>query len=85
MPHVNNQGVRICNGLQSKPVGPAIIAFSGPHYVHLSPTSGPHYLPSEPAIIRLGLQSIASGQDYLQLNSATRRPASPAPRALLSW
>ena len=31
-----------CNGLQSKWVRPAISAFSGPHSLHLSPTSGPH-------------------------------------------
>src|SRR5437016_6242963 len=34
----------ICNGLQSKRAGPAITAFLGPHYLHLSPMSGPHYL-----------------------------------------
>src|SRR5262249_2832137 len=32
-----------CSGLQSKLAGTAISAFSGPHYVHLSPCSGPHY------------------------------------------
>src|SRR6266849_11036245 len=31
-----------CNGLQSKRAGPAISAFSGPHYVPLSLPSGPH-------------------------------------------
>src|SRR6266704_6167450 len=31
---------RALNGLQSKQVGTAISAFSGPHYVHLSPWSG---------------------------------------------
>src|SRR5215471_11299087 len=33
----------MCNGLQSKRVGTAISAFLGPHYVPLSPWSGPHY------------------------------------------
>ena len=41
-----------CNGLQSKRTGPAISAFSGPHYVPLSLPSGPHYVP-------LSLQSAA--------------------------
>jgi hypothetical protein len=31
-----------CNGLQSKRAGPALSAFSGPHYVPLSILSGPH-------------------------------------------
>jgi hypothetical protein len=32
----------MCNGLQSKRAGPAISTFLGPHYVPLSPWSGPH-------------------------------------------
>jgi hypothetical protein len=55
-----------CNGLQSKPAGPAISAFLGPHLVHLSPWSGPHYL-------HLRLQSSAwscnpSRQDHIICN-----------------
>ena len=36
-----NRRVYKCNGLQSKPARPAISVFLGPHYVHLSPWSGP--------------------------------------------
>jgi len=34
-----------CNGLQSKQAETAIIAFSGPHYLPLSPWSGPNSVP----------------------------------------
>src|SRR6266852_2180254 len=54
------------NGLQSKRAGPAISAFLSPHYLRLSPVSGPYYL-------QLRLQSSAwacnpSRQDHINCN-----------------
>jgi hypothetical protein len=36
------KGMPSCNGLQSKRAGPALSAFSGPHYAPLSLPAGPH-------------------------------------------
>src|SRR5437867_3934596 len=53
-----NSDVRygMCSGLQSQGVRTASSAFSGPHSLHLSPTSGPHDVDSFRALPRFDPQ-----------------------------
>src|SRR5713101_8205268 len=61
------------NGLQSKPARTALTALFGTTFAAPSDPTRTGFRASEPAIIPMGLQSIAPGPHYVPLNGAPRQ------------